>query len=231
MLLTIGFSAVYIYEMQKLNNLEASITGVFKIASWLVVPSLYVILMVPSIAYLCHLCPIIVTDMNLPAPKMLKMFVFNKALQIIHSALMIWFWLNIGVDKITYGITIAFVIGEAGLLLITIFIIGVFTNVTSKTIQDSKIWFYSSDEIKEVYKTVKNAKSGIGPCLLIIFTLNCITLINSFLVISTGLGDNVVGVILNSIKIISTVLELIYLTLVVESTSSVYKDLAIRLRY
>ena len=96
-------------------------------------------------------------------------------------------------------------------------------------IQDSQIGFCGSDEVKEVCKTVRNAKSGIGPCLLIMFTLNCITIINSFLVIATEL-DNLAIMILQLADMLLTALDLVYVTLIIENTSVVFKEYAIKLR-
>ena len=136
-LFSIGNSIAYNYVMWSVPGFfQASIAGVFKYASTLLVPCLYVTLMIPALAFLCHICPIIVAERNLPNPMYLQMFMFNRTIQFINCVLQVWYWSDVGVSKLTYGISIAFVLGEAMSLLMGIFIFGVFLSATCNTIQD-----------------------------------------------------------------------------------------------
>ena len=233
-LIGLGISTIYVYTVNSLFGIPLSTTTqIFGQMSLIAAPSLTLAMTVPLIAYLSFSCPGLVTEKNLPPPKHLKLFLLNRCIQLINVVATIWY-LTPGVPTRGLVVIAIALIASDVYHHIIVFQISVALNHTCKSITESNVWLFtkSPSTISTALHMIKNVKSGIAPCLLLIFSLKCIIIINELLYIATCL--NFLGplaisqIFLNSISIS---MEFLYITIIVEHTFSILKGIAVKVRY
>jgi hypothetical protein len=107
-------------------------------------------------------------------------------------------------------------------MIISPFVIGTSTHQFVKKIKDNG---WTIEMVEEVFQDMKRLKSGLSPMLFLVYSTKCILLINMALNLARN-GFNAQSVLL----ILATLWDLAYVTIVLDETLSVYKDLVVELR-
>ena len=233
-LIGLGISTVYVYTIKSLFGIPlATTTQMFQQLSLVAVPCINLAMTVPAIAYLSLSYPGLVTEKNLPPPKHLKMFLLNRCLQVLNLVAVIWYLVPVVPTKGLVVIPMVLIASDVYHQII-VFQISVVLNHTCMSITQSNIWLFTKNPstISTALHMIKNVKSGIAPCLILIFSLKCITIINDLLYLATCLDSLGLLAISQIVLVgISISMEFLYITLIVEHTLSILKGIAIKVRY
>ena len=193
--------------------------------SSVIIPSAQFTLTIPAIAYLCLKKPSFVHS-KLPNPPYILMFLASLALnwsfyiqylllptRKLFEELLQWDALLIVFVYLAFWTTS---------MIISSFVIGTSTHQFVKKIKDNGC---TVEMVEEVFQDMKRLKSGLSPMLFLVYSTKCILLINMALNLARN-GFNAQSVLL----ILATLWDLAYVTIVLDETLSVYKDLVVELR-
>ena len=117
---------------------------------------------------------------------------------------------------------------------LTSFLIGVYLNQADKDSVDP-LMTARKDQLRQTIEKIKNLKDGLSPMMFVMFVTKCILIINNVLSIACapwaieGGKDQIM--IYFAVEMASYVLDLLYVTLIVEDTTKHFKEEAISLRY
>jgi hypothetical protein len=213
-------------------DLLSSIPGVFTVLANISVPLLQLLLFVPSMAYLGVNYPKLLQQRCLPAPKQVGMFLINVLLYcVVYVIVQEEIQGSIGNNSnativMAYSLTLFYTE-----VIISFFITGICLNqFCQKAANSSQI---NKNELMEhvssLTKDIKLLKKVLSPFLFTAFSLKCVLIINSALILFSspaGYPATTMASIL-----ISSVWDLFYITVIVDETMDSYKSLAIHLRY
>ena len=211
----------------------SSIPGVFTVLANISVPLLQLLLFVPSMAYLGVNHPKLLQQRCLPPPKQVGMFLINVLLYCVVYVInqegiqgsSIW---NNSNATIVMAYTLTLFYTE---VIISFFITGICLNqFCQKVANTSQINMNElMEHVSSLTKDIKLLKKVLSPFLFTAFSLKCVLIINSALILVSspaGYPATTMASIL-----ISSVWDLFYITVIVDETMDSYKSLAIHLRY
>ena len=220
-LLLIGCTVVFLingFPYAQLASIK-SIPAIFQLLAATVIPLMNVLLIVPLLAYFSHCNKNFVQDVALPNPSRPMMFMVIVFLEAVYCAMLLifeiaWGWAYLSLYFITAITTVLIS------LLIGTSLEQVLKNAVATDLNTA---WNSATTLEDLYQNITNLKNGLSPILFFIFSTSCIIIINAVL----SFGDCIhVCTFLG----ISSMVTLIYITMIIEDTVSFFKQLTFKLR-
>lgn len=229
MSLAIGCIAAFVYLMSPIYDMfKGSIPDVFSRVSKCIIPVVQVTLTFPALAYFCLKNPGFVYS-KVPNPPHIIVFLTSV---ILNGGFYMQYLLlptRTSYEKFlqkrsSYAAQFVFVylaLWSISMIL-SPFVIGTSMRQFANKIKGNG---HTIKMIEDISQDMKKLKSGLSPMLFILYSTKCVILIHITVHLAIK-GANLHGVSL----LVVTLWDLTYVTLVVDETLAIYKDLALKLR-
>ena len=204
---------------------DRSIPGVFSMLASIIIPIAQFTLTIPAIAYLCLKNPSFVHS-KLPNPRYIVMFLVSLALNwLFYIQYLLLPNRKLFEELLQWDaslIVFVYLAFWTTSMIISSFVIGTSTHQFVKKIKD---YGCTVEMVEEVIQDMKRLKSGLSPMLFLVYSTKCILLIQVALFLAKD-GFAAQPVLL----VLATLWDLAYVTIALDETLSVYKDLVVELR-
>ena len=222
----IGITTVCIYFTYPIYTMMFSktIPGIFTLLTGLIIPLLQIVLTLPALSYLFMKNPYLADNIQLHNPRYLIMFCFNAVLYLAFYSIVAFTFKREGAEEASYICLISYYGLWTLAMILTSFVIGACLEEFGRKIAHTD--YPSTKTMADLYQDLKQLKKGLSPVLFMMLTTKCIILINNALTLATHNIEyrNVLG-------LMTTVWDLAYVVLALDTTISEYKALTLKLRY
>ena len=225
---SVGLSAAYLIiswdEIEFLCN-QLSVSYLFILCSSYLLPSLNLGATLPALYYIASAYPHILTDKLLPSLQNPWLFLANTVLCAAACASSLV--KVIPNDKSVYFIpvNVTLLVYWYSLMIISSFIIGICTaQIRTKMGENTLLTQQYASEILQEFQDIK---VGISPSLFMTFSSKCIVLINLLSVLLSNYQETTELVILAAYLM----MDLFYITTVLDQTYSAFRAMTLKLRY